>query len=99
MHDRNLTESCLACCRKAALRFHPDKAAEGQREANEKQFKLVGEANAILSDPAKRQKYDAGWNAEEIAQVRLTAGTGEFMKRRRHSAEQRPSMVHCLFRC
>ena len=46
--------------RKAALRYHPDKASAENRDENEKKFKLVGQAHAILSDPAKRQKYDAG---------------------------------------
>lgn len=54
--------------RRAAFKFHPDKASSEDREENEKKFKLVGQAHAILSDPAKRQKYDAGWSAEEIDQ-------------------------------
>lgn len=98
MIDRKLTRSFPACCRKAALRFHPDKAAEGQREANEKQFKLVGEANAILSDPAKRQKYDAGWNAEEIAQVGSTADDSGAVWTADDVGQVSAPMVRCWFR-
>mmetsp|Transcript_41887 Transcript_41887/g.99368 ORF Transcript_41887/g.99368 Transcript_41887/m.99368 type:complete len:784 (-) Transcript_41887:1144-3495(-) len=54
--------------RKAALKEHPDKVPLEEREAAEKRFKLLGEAHAILSDPRKRQQYDAGWSAEEINQ-------------------------------
>ena len=54
--------------RRAAFKYHPDKASSEDREENEKKFKLVGQAHAILSEPAKRQKYDAGWSAEEIDQ-------------------------------
>ena len=54
--------------RKAALRYHPDKASSEDRDENEKKFKLVGQAHTILSDPAKRRKDDAGWSAEEIEQ-------------------------------
>lgn len=46
--------------KRAALRFHPDKVAAEERKDAEKKFKQVGAAHAILSDPAKRQKYDAG---------------------------------------
>ena len=46
--------------KRAALRYHPDKAVAEEREEAEKKFKQVGAAHAILSDPAKRQKYDAG---------------------------------------
>ncbi|KAK9814535.1 hypothetical protein WJX72_007492 [[Myrmecia] bisecta] len=62
--------------RRAALKFHPDKVATEEREAAEKQFKLVGEAHAVLADPEKRQKYDQGWTLEEIDQGHCCGGHG-----------------------
>lgn len=43
--------------RKLAVRYHPDKNP-GDRTAEEK-FKQINEAYAVLSDPQKRQQYDA----------------------------------------
>jgi curved DNA-binding protein len=42
--------------RKLALKLHPDKT-KGDKTAEEK-FKDINEANEVLSDPAKRKKYD-----------------------------------------
>ncbi|MFZ5584717.1 MAG: DnaJ C-terminal domain-containing protein [Thermodesulfobacteriota bacterium] len=42
--------------RKLALKYHPDRNKE-DKSAEEK-FKEVGEAYAVLSDPAKRKEYD-----------------------------------------
>jgi len=42
--------------RKLAVKYHPDKNA-GNKEAEEK-FKEINEANEVLSDAAKRKKYD-----------------------------------------
>lgn len=42
--------------RKLALKYHPDKT-KGDKSAEEK-FKEINEANEVLSDPAKRKKYD-----------------------------------------
>jgi curved DNA-binding protein len=42
--------------RKLAVKFHPDKNP-GDKKAEEK-FKEINEANDVLSDPAKRNKYD-----------------------------------------
>lgn len=44
--------------RKLALKYHPDHAPEGQKEAAEAKFKEISEAYAVLSDPQKRQQYD-----------------------------------------
>ena len=50
------SETIKKAYRKLAKRYHPD-ANAGNPRASER-FKEVGEANAILSDPRKRAKYD-----------------------------------------
>ena len=64
--------------RKAALRYHPDKAgnSDAERAEAERMFKLIGEANTVLSDPHKRRKYDAGLTLEEIEQGHEPGGFG-----------------------
>lgn len=52
--------------RKLARQHHPDTAAD--KKAAEEKFKEINEANEVLSDPEKRQKYDrlgARWNEAE----------------------------------
>lgn len=54
--------------RKLAVKYHPDKN-KGDKKAEEK-FKEISEANEVLSDPAKRQKYDqlgSNWKQYEQA--------------------------------
>jgi DnaJ-class molecular chaperone len=43
--------------RKAALKWHPDKNPDNKKESETK-FKEINEAYQVVSDPAKRQKYD-----------------------------------------
>ncbi len=50
--------------RKLAMKWHPDRHPEKEKPAAEEQFKRISEAYEVLSDPAKREKYDrlgAGW--------------------------------------
>lgn len=61
------TEEFNKVCKKKyrlnAVKFHPDKWANGTEEekANaEQKFKEIAEANEVLSDPQKRQMYDNG---------------------------------------
>lgn len=58
--------------RSLARTHHPD--ANGGSPASEKRFKEVGEAYSVLSDPEKRQQYDAVRAMRSGA--RFTAGSG-----------------------
>src|SRR5258705_7311219 len=66
--------------RKLARQHHPD-AKPGDKDA-ERRFKLINEANAVLSDPEKRKKYDAlgaNWEAYSHADSGPAGGpTGGF---------------------
>lgn len=84
---------------------HPDKARTPEdREAAEARFKEIGSAYETLSDPEKREKYDANgfekeWMNPREAEVRRTrtgAGEGEGM---RTSRSRRVSSwkAHVLF--
>ena len=55
--DRNASQDEIKkVFRKLARQYHPD-MNKGDKRAEEK-FKEVNEANEVLSDPEKRQKYD-----------------------------------------
>lgn len=45
--------------RKLAKEWHPDRHPPHKRKEVEDRFKAIAEANEVLSDPAKRQRYDA----------------------------------------
>jgi curved DNA-binding protein len=50
--------------RKLAMKWHPDRHAEGDRAAAEEKFKSINEAKEVLTDTEKRAKYDrfgANW--------------------------------------
>src|SRR5205807_3707337 len=49
--------------RRLAMKFHPDRN-QGDKQAEER-FKEIGEAYAVLSDPEKRQRYDAFGHASD----------------------------------
>ncbi|KAF2853112.1 DnaJ-domain-containing protein [Plenodomus tracheiphilus IPT5] len=53
--------------RKLALKHHPDKAAEGDKEIAHKTFQEIAFAYAVLSDDRRRKRYDlTGSTAETL---------------------------------
>src|ERR1700686_1242534 len=59
-------EQLKASYRKLAMQYHPDRN-NGDKGAEER-FKEVGEASSVLSDPKKRQLYDAFGHVADGAQ-------------------------------
>ncbi|KAG1712979.1 hypothetical protein DVH05_000709 [Phytophthora capsici] len=45
--------------RKLSLKYHPDKQTEETREAMKEEFVKITNAYRVLSDPERREKYDA----------------------------------------
>ncbi|ERS98072.1 hypothetical protein HMPREF1624_04850 [Sporothrix schenckii ATCC 58251] len=61
------TDQVKSAYRKAALRCHPDKVPPEQRDTAHTQFQEVALAYAVLSDPARRKRYDeTGSTAESV---------------------------------
>ena len=68
--------------RKLALKYHPDKVAEADKEKAEEKFIKVGGAYSVLGDEEKRKIFDKygknGLDAHERGQDPKTAGFGGF---------------------
>lgn len=63
--------------RKQALEWHPDKHSEN-KEAAEKKFKEINEAYQVLSNPSKKQVYDAGGNPNQAGGNPFAGGGNPF---------------------
>jgi DnaJ homolog subfamily C member 9 len=55
--------------RKAALRHHPDKAPEDEKENAHEKFQEIALAYAILSDERRRKRYDTTGNTSESLDI------------------------------
>ncbi|QYS95661.1 Chaperone protein dnaJ 6 [Trichoderma simmonsii] len=51
--------------RKAALKNHPDKVSESEKEKAHETFQSIAFAYAVLSDPARRKRYDTTGSTSE----------------------------------
>ena len=62
--------------RKLALKWHPDKHAGSEEDKTkaEKMFREINEAMGVLGDKDKRDKYDQGFDLEDINSGRADAG-------------------------
>ena len=66
-----------AAYRRLARKWHPDLNPQNKKQS-EAEFKDINEANEVLSDPAKRKKYDElGANWEQYEQYQRAGGQGQ----------------------
>lgn len=73
------TNSLKRAYKKACLQWHPDKwahASEEEKVHAEKQFKEIGEAYNVLSDPQKKRLYDSGQLDNNVEGSGGMSGTG-----------------------
>jgi len=66
---RATAEDIKKAYRKRALIHHPDRhthATDEEKQEEERKFKEVGEAYAILSDPQKKERFDNGYDLDEV---------------------------------
>ena len=49
-----------AAFRGQAMRYHPDRVEESQKQDAVKRFQALQEAYSVLRDPVKRRQYDSG---------------------------------------
>ncbi len=65
--------------RKSALKWHPDRhsnSTDEKKKEAEKTFREVNLAYEVLSDPAKKQKYDSGVDVEDLDNPHAGHGGG-----------------------
>ncbi|KAK0755448.1 hypothetical protein N5P37_012277 [Trichoderma harzianum] len=64
--ERNATaDQVKSAYRKAALKNHPDKVSESEKEKAHETFQSIAFAYAVLSDPARRKRYDTTGSTSE----------------------------------
>jgi len=64
--------------RKLAMKYHPDRAKDGDHKENEEKFKEAKEAYEILCDPKKRSAYDQFGHAGVDSSAGMGPGAAGF---------------------